>query len=100
MSNWALTLLRRVHVAVDLQSFEDGRFLCEAVGSFIMCLELVYRELLVQEQLDGQSLLHSRMRTMVSSALTHLIHPGSSDSTCRPSYFILALLVDYNVVNM
>ena len=74
-------MLRRV--AVDLQSFEDGRFLCEAVDSSIMCLELVYRELLVQEQLDGQSLWYSRVRTVVSSALANL----------RDSKFTLATVI-------
>ena len=86
MSNWALNSLRRI--AVDLQSFEDGRFLQDAVDSFIMYLELVYRKLLVQEQLDGHSLLCSRVRTIVSSALANLrelqIYHCSSNLTCRP----------------
>ena len=81
-----LNSLRRV--AVDLQSFEDGRFLQDAVDSFIMHLELVYRELFVQEQLDGHSLLYGRVPTMVSSALANLrelqIYHGSSNLTCRP----------------
>ena len=51
MSSWALSSLRRV--ALDLQSFEDGRFPQEAAEAFVLHLELVCRELLPQEQLDG-----------------------------------------------
>ena len=53
MSSWALSSLRRV--ALDLQSFKDGRCPQEAAEAFVLHLELVYRELLTQEQLDGHS---------------------------------------------
>ena len=66
MSSWAINTLRRV--ANNLQSFGDGRVLSDAPGSFLLLLELVYREILVQEQLDGHS-LSSRAGTLVSRVL-------------------------------
>ena len=66
MSSWAINTLRRV--ATDLESFGDGRILSDAPDSFLLLLELVYREILVQEQLDGHS-LSSRAGTLVSRAL-------------------------------
>ena len=51
MSNWATRTLRRV--AADLQTFEDGRLPQDALEGFILSLQMTYRELLVQEQLDG-----------------------------------------------
>ena len=70
MSNWALSSLRRV--ATDLRSFEDGRFPQGAMDGFVLCSELVYRELLVQEQLDGHSIIYSRECSMASTALSNL----------------------------
>ena len=70
MSSWALSSLRRV--AVELQSFEDGRFPQDAAEACILCLEPVYREFLVQEQVDGHSSNSSRVRAMVSTALDNL----------------------------
>ena len=54
MSSWAVSTLRRV--AADIQSFEDGR-LPHAPDTFSLYLELIYREILVQEQLNGVSLI-------------------------------------------
>ena len=66
MGSWAINTLRRV--ANDLESFGDGRILSDAPDSFLLLLELVYREILVQEQLDGHS-LSSRACTLVSRAV-------------------------------
>ena len=51
MSYWAVRTLRRI--ARDLRSFEDGRIPNDAVDGFVLNLQFAYRELLVQEQLDG-----------------------------------------------
>ena len=51
MSSWSVRALRRV--ASDLRSFQDGRMALEAVDTFVITLELVYRELIAREQLDG-----------------------------------------------
>ena len=51
MSSWAVRALRRV--ASYLRSFQDGRMALEAVDTFVITLELVYRELIAREQLDG-----------------------------------------------
>ena len=51
MSAWAINTLRRV--AGDLRSYEDGRLPHDAADAFILNLELVYREILAQEQVDG-----------------------------------------------
>ena len=37
----------------DLRSFQDGRMALEAVDTFVITLELVYRELIAREQLHG-----------------------------------------------
>ena len=68
MSSWAVSTLRRV--AADLRSFEDGRMPHEAADAFVLCLEIAYRELLVQEQLDGYSF--DRVLTLLSEALVNL----------------------------
>lgn len=68
MSSWAISTLRRV--AADLRSFEDGRMPQDAADAFVSCLEMAYRELLVQEQLDGHPL--DRAYTLVSEALANL----------------------------
>ena len=44
MSSWALSSLHRV--ALDLQSFEDGRCPQEAAEVYVLLFELVYQELL------------------------------------------------------
>ena len=69
MSSWAISTLRRV--AADLGSFEDGRLPHDALDAFVVNLELVYREMLVQEQLDGHP-LHSRACTIVRRARMYL----------------------------
>ena len=51
MSYWAVRTLRRI--ARDLRSFEDGRIPNDAVDGFVLNLKIAYRELLVQELLDG-----------------------------------------------
>ena len=53
MSSWAIGTMRRV--ATDLRRFEDGRMPQDAADAFVLSLEIAYRELLVQEQLDGCS---------------------------------------------
>ena len=50
ISSWSDRALR---VASDLRSFQDGRMALEAVDTFVITLELVYRELIAREQLDG-----------------------------------------------
>ena len=37
----------------DLRSFQDGRMALEAVDTFVITLELVYRKLIAREQLHG-----------------------------------------------
>ena len=69
MSSWALSTLQRI--AVDLQSFEDGRLPHDAPDTFSLYLELVFREILVQEQL-GSDLLISRAGVLVGRALQNL----------------------------
>ena len=51
MNNWATRTLRQV--AADSKTFEDGRLPQDALEGFILSLQTAYRELLVQEQLDG-----------------------------------------------
>jgi hypothetical protein len=51
MSDWAIQTLRQV--AADLKTFEDGRIPQDALDGFVLSLQITYRELLVQEQLDG-----------------------------------------------
>ena len=51
MSEWAIRTLRRV--ASDLRLFEDGRFTQDVVDAFVTNLELVYRELIAQEHING-----------------------------------------------
>ena len=48
--DWAVRTLRRI--ARDLRSFKDGRIPNDAVDGFVLNLQIAYRELLVQEQLD------------------------------------------------
>ena len=85
MSSWALSSLRRV--ALDLQSFEDGRCPQEAAEAFVLHLELVYRELLTQEQLDGHSSTITRACFMISTAIETLerLKMGSNNRCCRAS---------------
>ena len=40
-------------VAADLRTFQDGRIPQDALDGFVLRLQITYRELLVQEQLDG-----------------------------------------------
>jgi hypothetical protein len=52
MSEWAIRTLRRV--ASDLRLFEDGRRITQdVVDAFVTNLELVYRELIAQEHING-----------------------------------------------
>ena len=52
MSSWAIRTMRRV--ATDLTTFQDGRRIpLDVVDGFVICLELVYRELIALEHLDG-----------------------------------------------
>ena len=83
MSSWALSSLRRV--ALDLQSFEDGRCPQEAAEAFVLHLELVYREVLTQEQLAGQSSTITRACFMISTAIETLepLKMGSNNHCCR-----------------
>ena len=53
MSSWAIETLRRV--ATDLRRCEDGRIPQDAADAFLLGLETAYRELLVEELLDGHS---------------------------------------------
>ena len=66
MSSWAVNSLRRI--ATDIRSFEDGRMSQDAADSFILSLDLVYRELLVHEH----SATCSRACTMINGALGNL----------------------------
>lgn len=45
MSDWAVRTLRQV--AADIQSFEDERLPEDALDSFVVNLQMAYRELLV-----------------------------------------------------
>ena len=83
MRSWALSSLRTV--ALDLQSFEDGRCPQEAAEAFVLHLELVYRELLTQEQLDGHSSTITRVCSMISTAIEtlELLKTGSINRCCR-----------------
>ena len=41
-------------VATDLRSFQDGRRIpSDAVDAFVICLQLVYRDLIAEEHLHG-----------------------------------------------
>ena len=52
MSSWAIRTIRRV--ATDLTTFQDGRRIpLDVVDGFVICLELVYRELIALEHLGG-----------------------------------------------
>ena len=52
MSSWAVRTLRRV--ASDLTAFQDGRRIpSDVVDAFILSLELVYREVIALEHLNG-----------------------------------------------
>ena len=52
MSSWAIRTMRRV--ATDLTTFQDGRRIpLDVVDGFVICLELVYRELIALEHLGG-----------------------------------------------
>ena len=53
MSSWATETLRKV--ATDLRRCEDGRIPQDAADAFVLGLETAYRELLVEELLDGHS---------------------------------------------
>ena len=99
MSSWALRALHSV--ASDLQSYEDGRFPHDAVDGFVLHLELVYRELLVGEQLEGPGATCQIVCSMVSHAVQNLqgfncassISPGRplllrSGHACRPKFDI------------
>ena len=83
MSGWALSSLCRV--ALDLQSFEDGRCPQEAAEAFVLHLELVYRELLMQEQLDGHSSTITRVCSMSSIAIEtrERLKTGANNRCCR-----------------
>ena len=59
-------MLRRV--ATDLQAFGEQGLPPDAPGSFLLLLELIYRDILVYEQLNGNRLT-SGAGTLVSSAL-------------------------------
>ena len=51
MSDWALRTLRRI--VRDLDVYEDGRLIAEDVlDSFVVFLELVYRDLISQQMLQ------------------------------------------------
>lgn len=67
MSSWAINMLRRV--AADLQMFGAQGIPPDAPDSFLLLLKLIYRDILVSEQFNG-NLLISRAGTLVSSALT------------------------------
>ena len=95
--SWAVNSLRRV--AADIRSYEDGRLPQDAADSFLLSLELVYREVLVQEQLDGHSTSYSRVCTMISGAVGSL--RTNAFRTSNPFYhllFVQALL--FGLVNI
>ena len=71
MSSWAVNMLRRV--ASDMQTLgqrEEG-LPQDAPDSFLLLLELIYRDILVREQLDGYPLTN-RAGTLVCSTMRHL----------------------------
>ena len=52
MSSWEIRTLRRV--ATDLSAFQDGRRISfDVVDAFVICLQLVYRELIALEHFSG-----------------------------------------------
>jgi len=52
MSSWPIRTMRRV--VTDLTTFQDGRRIpLDVVDGFVICLELVYRELIALEHLGG-----------------------------------------------
>ena len=69
MSSWAINTLRRV--ATDIQAYGDEGLPPDTPDSFLLLLELCYREILVQEQLGGNSMI-SRAGALVSRALTNM----------------------------
>ena len=74
MSYWAIQTLRRV--AADLQNFQD-EIPADVVDSSVLSLQIAYRELLVQEQLDGlcldpaAALLREAMKEIKDEASHH-----------------------------
>ena len=63
MNNKVINMLRRV--ATDLQAFGEQGLPPDAPDSFLLLLELIYRDILVYEQLN----VTSGAGTLVSSAL-------------------------------
>lgn len=52
MSSWAIATLRRI--ISDLDWFQDGRHCTlDALDAFVVSLELVYRDLIAQQVLNG-----------------------------------------------
>ena len=82
MSFWAISTLRSV--AADLRLVEDGPVPQGSADAFVVCVEMVLRELLVQEQLDGHSF--DVARTLVSEALTCLRAFQNEAETDPPQY--------------
>ena len=71
MSEWAIRTLRRV--ASDLRVFEDGRRISEDIlDAFVTCLELVYRDLIAQEHVNGLDTNGRQACELVRRSLTHL----------------------------
>ena len=71
MSEWAIRTLRRV--ASDLRVFEDGRRISEDIlDAFVTCLELVYRDLIAQEHVNGLDTKGREACELVRRSLTQL----------------------------
>lgn len=51
MGYWTIQTLRQV--SADWRRFEDDQIPQDALDGIVLSLEIAYRELLVQEQLDG-----------------------------------------------
>jgi len=84
MSSWATNSLRRV--AEDIRASDSRSFSADVAESFALALELVYREILVQEQLDGHSTRYSRVCTLIRRALEalKLLQDGDQQHSSPP----------------
>ncbi len=78
MSSWAIS--RFLAVVNDLNVFEDGRLMSlDDLDSFIVSLELVYRDILTQEALVDSEASHlNRARLFVQNSLSYLYHMKDS----------------------
>ena len=118
MSTWALATVRRV--VSDLSMYEDGRAVpSDVLDAFIMSLELVYREMIAQDCMEGLNEAGSEACRLIGSALCilqgiveseeislrsgcdnqPLVYTGRPGRPGRPQFDISRLQLQYLVEN-